>query len=321
MTAKRLRVAFLALILAACNNEGPPPPHTSISDDDQRNRIVAPPAMATISTGLAGPESVLYDPQQDVYFISNINGGLLDRDDNGFISRVDAKTLEVDLKWIEGGKNNVTLDGPKGMAIAGDSLYVSDVAAVRKFDRHTGAPQAAIALPGTTTINDLTTDGKNIYVSDTGVIPGPAETFEATGTDSIWIIENDRARKIASGHDELQQPNGLEFADGKLWVVTFGGNELFALDGGRKSTVMTLPRGQLDGVVHIPDGHWLVTSWSGMAVYRGTGKGSFEPILQAVPTPADIGYDTKRHLLLLPASANNSVTLHAISATRSTQAR
>jgi sugar lactone lactonase YvrE len=312
MTSRRFHIALLAFVLAACNNEGPPPPHTSISDDDRRNLIAAPPAIATISTGLAGPESVLYDPQQDVYFISNINGGLLDRDNNGFISRVDAKTLNVNLKWIEGGKNNVTLDGPKGMAIAGDSLYVSDVAAVRKFDRHTGAALAAIPLPGTTTINDLTTDGKNIYASDTGVIPGPGDTFEATGTDSIWIIENDHARKIASGNDLLKQPNGLEFVDGKLWVVTFEGNELYQLDGGRKSNVMTLPREQLDGVVHTADGTWFVTSWKGMAVYRGSGKGSFEPILQAVPTPADIGYDTKRHLLLLPSSSNNSVTLHPV---------
>ena len=312
MTVRRLRIALIALVLAACNNEGPPPPHTSISDDEQRSKIVAPAAVATISTGLAGPESVLYDAQQDVYFISNINGGLLDRDNNGFISRVDAKTLSVNLKWIEGGRNNVTLDGPKGMAIVGDSLYVSDVAAVRKFDRHSGAPLAAIALPGTTTINDLTTDGQNVYVSDTGVIPGPAETFEATGTDSIWIIENDHARKIASGNELLKQPNGLEFVDGHLWVVTFEGNELYQLNGGSKSSVMTLPREQLDGVVHTPDGSWLVTSWKGMAVYRSSGNGSFEPILQAIPSPADIGYDTKRHLLLLPASSNNSVTLHAV---------
>lgn len=310
MVRRFAAVACFSLVIA-CNNQGPPPPHTAMSDDQKRNEIKAPNAVNSISSGLANPESVLYDAQQDVWFISNINGGLLDRDNNGFISRVDAKTMQVNVKWIEGGKNNVTLDGPKGMAIAGDSLYVSDVTAVRKFDRRTGAPQGAIPLPGTTTINDLTTDGHRVWVSDTGVIPGPGETFKATGTDSIWQIENDRATKIAGGAD-LQQPNGLQWADGKLYVITFMGNQMYTLDGGKKSVVNTLPREELDGIVRTPDGTFFVTSWKGMAVYRGDGKGGWTPILQNIQTPADIGYDTTRHLLLLPSSASNTVTAYAV---------
>src|SRR5687768_12172618 len=80
-----------------------PPPMTAL----------APPAMSTI-TRLRGPESVLYDAAQDVYFISNLNGGLQTVDNNGFISRVTAETLEIDLKWIEGGAKGVRLDAPKG---------------------------------------------------------------------------------------------------------------------------------------------------------------------------------------------------------------
>lgn len=281
-----------------------------MEDKEARNAIKAPPAVQSISSGLAGPESVLYDPDQDVYFISNINGGLLDRDNNGFISRVNAQNLAVDLKWIAGGKNGVTLDGPKGMAIVGESLYVSDVTAVRKFDRKTGAAQGEIPLPGATTINDLTTDGKRVWVSDTGVVPASGVTFFSTGTDAVWQIENDRATKIASGRD-LKQPNGLAWVNGNLWVATFGGAEIYQLDGSAKKNVMQPPRGQLDGLVGLPDGTFFVTSWDGMAVYRGKGN-SFTPILQAIPTPADIGYDTKRHLLLVPASSSNRVTLHPI---------
>ena len=281
-----------------------------MEDKEHRNAIKAPPAAQTISTGLAGPESVLYDPDQDVYFISNINGGLLDRDNNGFISRVNAQSLAVDLKWIEGGKNGLNLDGPKGMAIAGDTLYVSDVTAVRKFDRRTGAPKGEIPLPGATTINDLTTDGTRVWVSDTGIVPASGQTFFSSGTDAVWKIENDHATKIASGRD-LKQPNGLAWVNGSLWVVTFGGAELYQLDGGARKNVAQTPRGQLDGLVGLPDGTFFITSWDGMAIYRGKG-GSFEPLLQAIPNPADIGYDTKRHLLLVPASSSNRVTLHPV---------
>lgn len=226
----------------------PEDPHKDGTD----SKVKAPPAVVSIGD-LAGPESALYDADQDVYFISNINGGLLDRDNNGFISRVDAKTMKVNLQWIAGGRNNVTLDGPKGIAIVGDMLYVSDVTAVRKFNRKTGEAQGEIALPGATLINDLATDGHNVFVSDTGVMAGPGQSFKPTNTDAIWEITDDQPKKIASGTD-LEQPNGLDVVDGKLWVVTFGGNELYELDGGKKTRVTKLPNRQLDGLVHLDDG-------------------------------------------------------------------
>jgi outer membrane protein assembly factor BamB len=309
MIRKTLR-ALLLIAFAGCQWKQLREPASSMEDKAQRNLIKAPPAVQSISSGLAGPESVLYDPQQDVYFISNINGGLLDRDNNGFISRVNAQTLAVDLKWVEAGKNGVTLDGPKGMAIVGNTLFVSDVTGVRKFDRRTGAPQGEIPLPGATTINDLTMDGTRVWASDTGIVPASGLTFFSTGTDAVWKIENDHATKIASGRD-LKQPNGLAWVNGALWVATFGGAEVYQLDGGAVKNAIQPPRGQLDGLVALPDGTFFVTSWDGMAIYRGNTH-AFEPILQAIPNPADIGYDNKRHLLLVPASSSNRVTLHPV---------
>lgn len=278
-------------------------------DESGPDRV--PPAL-TVVTGLASPESVLYDAEQDVYFISNLNGGLLAQDNNGFITRVRAADMTVQLKWIAGGTNGVRLDAPKGMTIVGDVLYVSDVTAVRTFDRRTGAPRGEIPLPGATLINDLTTDGTNVYVSDTGVKPSAGITFAATGTDAIWKISGGRATKIASG-TQLHQPNGLEFVDGSLWVASFRGNELYRLDGDEKTDVEKLPRGQLDGLVHLPGGTRFVTSWIGNAVYRGTGDGKFVPVLRGLAAPADIGYDTKRKRLLVPNSPLNQVTVHSLS--------
>ena len=299
------RALLFALLAVACVSK--------VEDPHQQgttSKVAAPPAVTTISN-LSGPESALYDPDQDVYFISNINGGLLDRDNNGFISRVDAKNLTVDVQWISAGKNNVTLDGPKGMAIVGDSLYVSDVTAVRKFDRRTGAPQGAIALPGATLINDLATDGRNVFVSDTGVMSGPGQTFKPTATDAVWMISGDQVKKIAAGTD-LHQPNGLDVVDGKLWVVTFGSDELYRLDDGKKVDVAHLPNRQLDGLVHLADGSFVVSSWYASSVFRGSPGKSFRPVLEAISSPADLGYDTKRHLLLVPASSLNHVTLHPL---------
>jgi hypothetical protein len=290
----------IIILLAACVAKEVDP-HKLGTD----NKVKPAPAVSTISN-LSSPESALYDPEQDVYFITNINGGLLDRDGNGFITRVDAKTLQVSLKWIDKG-----LDGPKGMAIVGDTLYVSDVTAVKKFDRRTGAPQGEIALPGATTINDLATDGHNVFVSDTAVIPGPSVTVKPAGTDAVWEITNDQAKKIASGTD-LMQPNGLDVVDGKLWVVTFGGDEIYRLDNGKKTGVVKLPNREIDGIVHLNDGSFAITSWYASAVFRGKPGGTFEPILQSINTPADLGYDSRRNLLLVPNSTDNHVTIHKL---------
>ncbi|HEY6844086.1 MAG TPA: hypothetical protein VI391_07960, partial [Thermoanaerobaculia bacterium] len=293
--------------LCGCQYKELREPGSSIADKEKRNQIKAPPAVQTISTGLAGPESVLYDPEQDVYFISNINGAELGMDNNGFISRVNAETLVADLTWIQAGKNGVHLDCPKGMAILGDSLYVSDASAVRKFDRRTGAPQGAIELPGASFINDATSDGHSVYISDTGLAGGPGESLRPTGTDAIWRITNDRATKIASGKD-LDEPNGLDIYNGQLWAVSFGSNEIYRLDGGKKTDVINVPKRQLDGLIHLNDGTIFVSSWEGQCVYQGGAHGPWKELAGAIAAPADIGYDSKRHRLLIPTGNEVVIT-------------
>src|SRR5687767_8731714 len=71
------------------------------------------PAAATSDSmsieGFATPESVLYDQAGDVYLVSNINGQPLDKDDNGFISRI-APDGSATIKWIDGAAENVALN-------------------------------------------------------------------------------------------------------------------------------------------------------------------------------------------------------------------
>jgi hypothetical protein len=265
------------------------------------------PEPTSIMEGLNTPESVLYDADQDVYFISNINGAPLTKDDNGYISRVNAETLKVEPKWIDGSKADITLNAPKGMAIVGDDLYVSDITTVRKFDRKTGAPKGEIPLKGTTFLNDLVADGTTVYASDSGM----DATFKTTKTDAIWKITGNKGEKIASGPD-LKAPNGLAVVNGKIWVVTFAGKELYPLENGKKGTPTTLPTGSLDGLVAMSDGSFLVSSWDSKSVFRGQPGGVFTAVIQNVDSPADIGYDTKRNRLLVPHFMESRVTIHPI---------
>jgi len=308
MKSRRLFVILTTIVLsAACAKEQPAP---EVAAQPAPEPAAGEPVI--LAEGFSTPESVLYDPDQDVYFVSNINGSPLEADDNGFISRIDAETRMIEPMWIDGAKEDVILGAPKGMAIDGDTLWVTDITVVRKFDRKTGAPMGEVAIGGTTFLNDTTVgpDG-SVYVSDSG-LKGGAEGFEPSGTDAIYRIAPDGSvEKLISG-DELLRPNGLVATADGVWAVTFGANELYLVADGAKSSVVQLPSGSLDGVVLLEGGDLLIASWEAGSVFRGPVAGPFTAVITDAPSPADIGFDTKRSLVLIPLFMDNKVMLHPL---------
>ncbi|HEX6178847.1 MAG TPA: hypothetical protein VF057_10850 [Thermoanaerobaculia bacterium] len=308
------RLFVLMVILAlvgACAQEEPDATVTAPEPSTETTQTTAAAAQEPVMLdGFSTPESVLYDPEQDVYFVSNINGAPLDVDDNGFISRVNAETRQVELKWIDGGAQNVQLSAPKGLAIVGDELWVSDITKIAKFDRKTGQPKGTFNVPGSTFLNDVTSE-VGVFVSDSGMKSDGKGGFAPTGTDAVWEVTGSKPKKVASGKD-LKGPNGLQQSAGHLWAVTFAGNELYALDNGKKTNAVTLPQGGLDGLVILDDGSFLVTSWDGKTIYRGTSGGQFQPAVENVNAPADIGFDSKRRMILVPMFMDNRVALHPL---------
>ena len=288
--------------------EAPPPPPASATAPATPPPPAAPPAPTPVAKydGFQSPESVLYDEQADRYLVSSINGKPTDVDNNGFISALSPDGQVTTLKWIEGGKSKVKLDGPKGLAIAKGVLYVADITTVRMFDAKSGAPKGEVKIAGSTFLNDLAAgpDGK-VYVSDSGMKVG-ASGFEPTGTDAVYVIEGGKAKALAKTPD-LGKPNGLLVTDKGVVVVTFGSGTAYLLDAkGAKSDETKPPKGALDGVVMAGDS-LLVSSWEGSAIYRGKLGGTFDLALTDQKSPADIGYDTKRGRVLVPHFTENTV--------------
>ena len=316
--------------LAACNGgtppaDSPPAPSASAASSTTTTTAVVPsatpsasapvappaaPAAAWHTAGFSTPESVLYDPDGDRYFVSNINGTPLDADNNGFISEVGPDGKITKEKWVAGGANKVTLNAPKGMAIANGQLWVADIKFVRSFDLKSGAPKENFEVSGASFLNDVSSTNGKIYVTDTGVKMG-AKDFEPTGTDSVIELDfsqpsGKRMKVIAKGKD-LNRPNGVWAADKNIWVNTFGSNEVFRVDDkGQKQDVTKTPKGGLDGLVWAGD--WiLVSSWEGSAIYKGKPGGTFEVAFGNLKAPADIGFDTKRKRVLVPLFMDNAV--------------
>lgn len=274
--------------------------------------VDAAPVSLTVD-GFSTPESALYDPAGEVYLVSNINGAPMARDGNGFISRVTPEGSVENLRWIAGGEQGATLNAPKGMALKGDTLFVSDIDVVRMFHRTTGQPLGERGVPTAVFLNDLDVGPDGVlYVSDTGVRIGP-DGMEQAGTDAVYRFGPDGQPVAFARGTDLMNPNGLAATADGVIVVPFGGNQVYRLGAGRERTnVAELPAGQLDGVVRLPDGSLLVSSWEGSAVYRVDAAGQATPVVEGVNSPADIGYDAVRNRVLIPLFQGNQLRIQSL---------
>jgi len=271
--------------------------------------------LATITGGFKTPESVRYDADQDVYFVSNINGNPSQKDGNGFISRVRPDNSVETLKFIEGGKGGVTLNAPKGMAIVGDTLIVADIDAVRLFNRRTGAPIASVDLAGRAHfLNDVVVgpDGA-IYVTDTGVQFGPTGDMSHPGPDQIYRIAG-RAATVAVSGERLAAPNGIAYdqANGRFVVGSFSGKSLLTWKAGdAQPAELVSGTGQYDGIEVLSGGRILASSWADSSLVAYDGR-TLTKVASGVPSPADIGVDTKRNRVLVPVFTGDRIEVFSI---------
>ncbi len=293
---KPIALWFSVLVLACGRGETPP----------------AAPASEPIvvrDAGFATPESVMHDPLRDLYFVANINGSPLAEDDNGFISAVSAEGEVLELKWIDGASDSVTLNAPKGIAVTQGYLYVTDITTIRRFDRRTGAPRGEVPIPGATFLNDITaTEDGAVYFTDSGLKAG-AGGLEPSGTDAVYRLRPDGTLDTLARGEALGRPNGIAVVGDTIWVVSFGSGELYRVENGAKAGAVKLPRGSLDGLV-VYNGDAFISSWDGESVWRGPvagGAGGFREAITGLAAPADIGHDLWRNRLLIPLFNDNQV--------------
>jgi sugar lactone lactonase YvrE len=253
-----------------------------------------------------GPESVRYDRDLDVWFVSNINGHPGAKDNNGYISRLKSDGTPDSLKFIAAGKRAVTLNAPKGIAVVGDTLWVADIDAVRAFNKRTGAPLTSVRVRGAKFLNDVAVgpDGA-LYLTDTGLIPDPKTMLKHVGPDRIYKVASGRAT-VALESPQLAGPNGITWdsGDNQFVIVSFGGPSIFAWkpDSKELRPLGTGP-GEQDGV-EVSDGNLVVTSWTDSSLFI-LKDGQSTKVASGLASPADIGINGKR--VAVPQLMENKV--------------
>src|SRR6266850_3826250 len=253
-----------------------------------------PPAATKVAVveGFLTPESVLHDPAQDIYFVSNINGSPTAKDNNGFISRVRPDGAIENLKFIEGGRAGVTLNAPKGLAVSGDTLWVADIDVVRAFNARTGAPLDSVKLDsmGAVFLNDVTVASTGaLYITDTGIRFDDVSNVLHPGPDRIFRIGPDRKVTVAARGDSLGWPNGITVDQvGKRFIiVSFGAAKavLTWKPGDKAPKVIAKGAGGFDGV-EVAGTRILVSSWTDSTV-SAYETGQEVKVITGVPSPAD----------------------------------
>jgi sugar lactone lactonase YvrE len=266
------------------------------------------PTLVGVIEGLSTPESVLYDAEQDVYFVSNIAGSPSQKDGNGFIARVHPDSLDRPvLDFIRGGRTGIVLHAPKGMTLAGDTLWVADIDAVRGFNRRTGRPVTSVDLAGMGAVflNDVVRAwGDTLYVTDSGIRFEPNGTMSHPGPDRVFAVSA-RTPTVAVEGTILSAPNGITWdsAGNRLLVAPFSGPTVLAwTPGGRAPNPRRLAAGpgSFDGIARLADGRVLVTSWADSSVYAMQRDSTMTRLITGLEAPADLGVDTKRRRVLVP---------------------
>jgi sugar lactone lactonase YvrE len=309
-------IALLSSLTIACGggDETPVGDTAAAAPRDSAAVAASAPRRATSVSGFETPESVVWDSAGSVWFVSNINGDPGGKDNNGFISRLRADGSVDSLRFIAGGRGGAPVHAPKGMAIRGNELWVSDIDAVHVFDRTTGRHMAHVDLRANKAafLNDVAVgpDG-TIYVTDSGV-RFTASGMEDAGVDQIFRIDGGtRAVSVAMQSDSLGHPNGITWdaSGNRFIVVAFGSLSMFTWKpGDAAAATFASGPGQYDGVEIARDGRVLVSSWADSSIWA-VSNGTPTRIITGVPSPADIGLDRQGNRLAIPLFAGNRVEI------------
>lgn len=249
--------------------------------------------------GLAGPEGVRYDPELDVYFVSNFNGEPAG-DANGFISRV-APDGAMESRTFMIGTDRAPLHGPRGMWLTGDTLWAVDADGVHRFDRRSGAHIGFVDFsrfaPGF--LNDISRgpDGA-LYVTDTD-----RPRIYRLAADAVTIAVEDTA---------LCGPNGITWDAAGARFLIASWNRGPSVHAWRHEAagieVLGAPGlGGFDGIELIGD-LIVVASQSDSSLHAVSAAGE-RTILRLPGAPADIGVDTKRGHVAVPMVDRNQVEI------------
>jgi hypothetical protein len=268
----------------------------------------------TLSGDFLAPESAYYHAGSNAVFVSSINGQILEKDGNGYLSRLTPDGKMVSAKWVTG------LNAPKGIRSVGGTLWVTDIDEVVSIDVATARITARVKVDGSQFLNDLATalDG-TVYVSDSGLA-------------RIYAVKDGKSAVFVEGADQVDVPNGLLVDGNRLILGTIGvgprgggpgrggagrggpppSGHLYAFDlkTKQRTQLTTDAVGGIDGIE--PDGRdgLLITDVIGARLLHVAPSGQTRVLAKFSGGGADFGFIGSKAIAVVPFLAANSVSAY-----------
>lgn len=239
------------------------------------------------------PESVLYDPDHQVLYVTNIDGKQpWEKDGLGSIGKMDMTGKVINAEWITG------FHAPKGMGLYHHTLYVADVDRVVVVDLHQGKIINTIEVPGSQALNDISIDANGvIYVSDSR---GKKVYRIENGVPAAWL-------------ENLKGPNGVLMRGNEFYVLDQGG--MYKVNADKTLTMLADGmEGGTDGIENVTGNDFIVSCWAGVIWYvnaDGSKEKLFDGREQKINT-ADIGFDPATRTIFVPTFWRNSVVAYEV---------
>ena len=245
---------------------------------------------------LKTPESVAYDNETDLVFVSNVNVDKdpWEKDGNGFISKLNLKGDILEAQWIKG------LNAPKGLGVHKGKLYVTVNTEIVEIDIKKGEITNTFPVEGAKKLNDITVDKSGtVYISD-------------MGDNAIYSLKKGKIELFLK-KDELKNINGI-YSQGNTLLAGLS-NKVVSIDVYTKAikTFVDNTTG-IDGLVATGRGTYLISDWQGHIFEIKEGM---KPQLLLDTTPlkinaADIEFVKDKDILLVPTFFKDNVVAYQV---------
>jgi DNA-binding beta-propeller fold protein YncE len=260
-----------------------------------------------LSSDFASPESAYYHAGSDSIFVSSMNGQILEKDGNGYISRLSPDGKMVSAKWVTG------LNAPKGIRSVGNTLWVTDIDEVVSIDIATAKITAHVKVDGAQFLNDLATapDG-TVFASDSNLA-------------RIYAVKDGKSSVFVEGAEQVDVPNGLLVDGTRLILGTIGvgggrgrgagpppSGHLYAFDlkTKQRTPLTTDAVGGIDGIEPDGRGGLLITDVIGARLLHVSPSGQTQVLAKFSGGGADFGYIGAKRIAIVPFLNANTVSAY-----------
>ncbi len=244
-------------------------------------------------------ECALFNPADQRLYVSCISGTPFEKNGKGYISRVDLDGAIVELKWASG------LNAPKGMAIYGNHLYVSDIDELIKISLSSGQTAARYPAAAAGSLNDVAVDSNGtIYVGD-------------SRGEHTMLYRLQEEKLVPWIHAPALPPvNGLHMLEDRLLAGRWADcGTLYSVElaTGQVSELAQIEP-TIDGLKPDGKGNYFTSDWKGritLITQSGAGTTLQDTTDQKI-NAADFEYLPEKNLLIVPTFYDNRLVAYTV---------